>query len=91
MSVELPTMSVHWCGICNIQILACSPGLVVGEVLPSKNRNRKSVLLSCELNSGQNFNSLAATAAAAVVVVVVVVVVATAAAAVAVLLTHRIP
>jgi hypothetical protein len=42
-------------------------------VLSSKNRNRKSVLLSRELNDGQNFSSLAITAAAAAVVVVVVV------------------
>jgi hypothetical protein len=63
-----------------------------GRCFQAKNRNRKYVLLSCELNSGQNFNSLAA--AAAVVVVVVVVVVAAAAviaAAAAVLLICAIP
>ena len=48
-------MSVHWCEICSIHILvhASVPGLFVGEVLSSKKRNIKSVLLSCELNKGK--------------------------------------
>jgi hypothetical protein len=53
-------------------------------VLSSKNRNRKYVLLSCELNSEHNFNSLAAIAVVVVVVIVIV-------AAAAVLPIHAIP
>ena len=72
-----------------LEVLAWSSG----RCFQAKNRNRKYVQLSCELNSGQNFNSLAAAAAVVVVVVVVVVVAAAAviAAAAAVLLICAIP
>jgi len=71
---------MHVCGICNIQVLAWSSGRCFQKKTEIENL---FVLLSFELNCGQNFNILAATAAAVVVVV--------AAAAAAVLLIHAIP
>jgi len=70
-----------------LEVLAWS----LGRCFQAKT-NRKYVLLSCELNSGQNFSSLAAVVVVVViVVVVVVVVVAAAVAAAAVLPIHAIP